>query len=79
MSMANSDSEYNRPESLCRYLFRTPGRSAGTFSWRDERVAAVACGRMAATYPDVTLIRLNKDHRDCRTPGIRRFAGLEIL
>jgi hypothetical protein len=35
--------------------------------------------RMAASYPDVTLIRINKDHRDCQTPGIRHFIGLETL
>ena len=35
--------------------------------------------RMAASYPDVTLIRINKDHRDCQTPGIRHFIGLESI
>lgn len=35
--------------------------------------------RMAAAYPDVTLIRINKDYRDCQTPGIRHFIGLESI
>ena len=35
--------------------------------------------RMAATYPDMTLIRINKDYRDCQTPGIRHFIGLESI
>ncbi len=35
--------------------------------------------RMAASYPDVTLIRINKDYRDCQTPGISHFIGLETL
>ena len=35
--------------------------------------------RMAASYPDVTLIRINKDHRDCQTPGIMHFIGLETI
>ena len=35
--------------------------------------------RMAASYQDVTLIRINKGHRDCQTPGIRHFIGLETL
>ncbi len=35
--------------------------------------------RMAASYPDVTLIRINKDHRDCQTPGILHFIGLETI
>ena len=35
--------------------------------------------RMAASYPDVTLIRINKEHRDCQTSGIRHFIGLETL
>ena len=35
--------------------------------------------RMAASYPDVTLIRINKDYRDSQTPGIRQFIGLETI
>jgi len=35
--------------------------------------------RMAAAYPDVTLIRINKDYRECQTPGIRHFIGLESI
>ena len=35
--------------------------------------------RMAASYPDVTLIRINKDYRDCQTPEIRQFIGLETI
>ena len=35
--------------------------------------------RMAATCSDVTLIRINKDYRDCQTPGIRHFIGLETI
>ena len=35
--------------------------------------------RMAASYPDVTLIRINKDHRDSQTTGIRYFIGLENI
>lgn len=35
--------------------------------------------RMAATYPDVTLIRINKDYRGCQAPGIRHFIGLDTL
>ena len=34
---------------------------------------------MAASYPDVTLIRINKDHRDAQTPGFRHFIGLESI
>lgn len=35
--------------------------------------------RMAASYPDVTLIRINKDYRGSQTPGIRQFIGLETI
>ena len=35
--------------------------------------------RMAASYPDVTLLRINKDYRDCLTPGIMHFIGLETI
>ena len=35
--------------------------------------------RIAASYPGVTLIRINNYYRECQTPGIRHFIGLKSI
>jgi len=47
--------------------------------WKSMSARTPTSWRMAASYQDVTLIRINKGHRDCQTPGIRHFIGLETL
>lgn len=32
--------------------------------------------RMAAEFPDTTLIRINKDYPDCQTPGLKNYISL---
>jgi hypothetical protein len=35
--------------------------------------------RMAAAFPQTSLIRINKDYPECQTPGIRNFISLRSL
>ena len=49
------------------------------YKHKDMQNTASNLGDVEVLQVCVTLIRINKGHRDCQTPGIRHFIGLETM